>query len=133
MKLFNPVKFRVALIALILSPTVFANSDGALSQEPITLRMKEIPLSKLVYVFSLSQGLNILNSEVVSDDILIKVDLNNVPADEIFANILRCGGLGYVQYESGIELILERHWQGDFKCSLEGDGEVELGKLLRER
>jgi len=128
MKIFKLVK--VVLFSSIFCLSVFANSNSDLSQDPISLRMKEIPLPKLVEVFSLSQGVNLLNWKIVPDTVLVDVDLGSVPAAEVFAHILRCGGLTYVQYENGIELMQEKYIEGKFHCKLYGYGKVEEGKLV---
>ena len=116
----------VGVLAMFLSGVAFAQ----LSSKPLTMQIKEVPLSRLLYVFSESANIKVLNPEVIPDVVTVIVDLDNVPADEIFDNILRCGGLGYVMQGDKIELIQHRRLEKNFLCTLIGKEKVEQGKLV---
>jgi len=132
-KLKKAVKTTVSVgflcLFAITSPLILAGSD--LPTKPITMKLKEMPLSRLVDVYSKWAEISILNPDIIPPSVTALVELNNVPADKIFAHILRCGGLTYVQYESGIELVQEKYLEGEFQCTLTGDGKIEQGKLVR--
>ena len=123
-----PLYAIIASILLASSPLTSAE----LHHDPITIKMKDIPLKKLIEVFSLSIELDIVNSEIIPGTVTANVELNNVPADEVFANILRCGGLGYVQAGNGIELFQKMDIVQEMHCTLTGTDKVESGKLLRK-
>lgn len=126
----------VSVVTLTKAPLSAAYS-GFLSDELVTLSLKSIHLRDALKLYMEFQSteknpppnildLTVFNHHLIEDGPVISIQQTEVPANIVLERLLKCGGFGFIEYESGIELVVEMKFDGNPTCTINEEGVVEV-------
>ena len=97
----------ISVFALTKAPLSIAQNKF-FKDDPISLGFKEMPLEQSIQLIANFNNLQIFNRDIVDNkNIKLFITAKDVPANVVFEEVLACGGFGYIEYESGIEITIK--------------------------